>query len=119
MTPVFQTITEPGRGNCLAACFASILDVEIEDIPDLKCGNDLSGLSDLGISFTWVRSPEEFKPLGHCILIGQSPRNPDINHAVVGEHICFGFEIVHDPHPDGGGIDGEIKSIIYLGAPDA
>ena len=46
MIPIIQTITEVGKGNCLAACIASILEVSIDEIPDLKSGNDLNAIQD-------------------------------------------------------------------------
>lgn len=35
MIPVRQT-NQGGRGNCMAACFASILDTSIDDVPDYR-----------------------------------------------------------------------------------
>lgn len=51
----------------------------------------------------------------YCILIGRSPRLKDSNHAVVGRPNGYGYQILHDPHPDGSGLEGQIKSVIYLG----
>lgn len=33
MTPVMQTVTGP-RGNCMSACFASVFDLPISDVPN-------------------------------------------------------------------------------------
>jgi hypothetical protein len=33
--PVEQTTDEPGEGNCFAACIASVLEVRIEDVPNV------------------------------------------------------------------------------------
>lgn len=127
MKPVMQTETTPGKGNCLAACFASILEVPIEEIPDLDCGNNRRGLADYlagkGMTPIWLRvaaSPPGVTWAGHspplCVLIGPSPRLPGRNHAVVGRPDGWGYEIVHDPHPEGGGLSGPIEGLIYLGA---
>jgi hypothetical protein len=42
-----------------------------------------------------------------CLLTGKSPRGGH-SHAVVARVAAngAGFELVHDPHPDGGGIEG-------------
>lgn len=124
MKPVIQTVTEAGRGNCLAACVASILEIPIEAVPDLKCGADFAALSAFlaarGMVPIWLHvaglaaSYVGHSP-AHCIVIGDSPRRP-VQHAVVGKPKGYGFEIVHDPHPEGGGIKGEPKSVIYFGA---
>jgi hypothetical protein len=34
MKPVFQTRYGEGRGNCFQAALASILDLELEEVPD-------------------------------------------------------------------------------------
>ena len=34
MTPVYQTIVDPGIGDCLRAAYASILDLPIESVPN-------------------------------------------------------------------------------------
>ena len=34
MTPVFQTIIDKGRGNCMSAAVASILDLPLEEVPN-------------------------------------------------------------------------------------
>jgi hypothetical protein len=34
MKPVYQTIVDPGRGDCWRACIASILELPIEEVPN-------------------------------------------------------------------------------------
>lgn len=123
MTPIIQTITEPGKGNCLAACIASILDIDISVVPDLQCGANYKGLCEFLARFNlvpiWIHSDLGDKWVGYypeyCIVIGPSPRLSS-KHAVVAKPNGWGYEIVHDPHPEGGGIAGEISSVIYLGS---
>jgi len=41
MTPVYQTIVDPDHGNCMQATFASLFDMNLEDVPhflELKDG---------------------------------------------------------------------------------
>ena len=119
MKPVFQTRFGK-QGNCLAACVASILEVELE-VVDFSCFDhppdkwfDLFneklvkiGYGLLELAPRWVG----FLPVtGHWIATGPSLRQ-DGNHSVV----CLSdglfpltrkipFNVVHDPHPDGQGI---------------
>lgn len=125
MIPVIQTITEAGKGNCLAACIASILEAPIDEILDLKSGGNLNEMRDYlerkGVVPIWVHcdalsnSYVGYTP-EHCIVIGNSPRQKGVQHAVVGKPQGYGYEIVHDPHPQGGGLDGPVTSVIYFGA---
>jgi hypothetical protein len=52
------------------------------------------------------------------ILSGESPRKTVDGkakfHAVVGRAKCWGFEIVHDPHPDGTGIVGQPYGVKWI-----
>jgi len=126
MKPVQQTVTEPGKGNCLAACVASLLELPIEDIPDLDGRNNWVGLQSFllthGLQALWFslqhgmsgRHPKE----ALCILIGGSPRSTSLNHAVVARDKYGDFENVWDPHPEGGWLDGEPKYAVYFVAAD-
>jgi hypothetical protein len=52
------------------------------------------------------------------ILSGESPRatagGRKKYHCVVGRATCWGFELVHDPHPDGGGIVGQPYGVKWI-----
>lgn len=126
MKPITQTrfaIDVPLKeapGNCWAACIASILELDLSDVPDeanyWKPGMSHQQswrlyepavhqwLSDRGLLLLEVKvdatyfSGREFDPI--CIISGPSPRNPEFQHAVVGK----GFEIIHDPHPSRAGL---------------
>lgn len=121
MKPVDQTrfgVGEPdiAPGNCWAACIASILELRLEDLPDELdhwrpgCKPEESWLPHFREMADFLRSrnfclaevacrsltawdPDYFQP--YLIISGPSPRNPKVNHAVVGR----GNEYVHDPHP--------------------
>lgn len=120
MTPVVQTETELGRGNCLAACVASLLNLNISDVPNFRLFDDQWGKLQewLGArGMVAIRFPASTEivmmPPTHCILTGNSPRNP-VLHAVIGKWIYGDLEIVHDPHPDGTGLDGSPKWITFF-----
>lgn len=52
------------------------------------------------------------------LLSGESPRkNADGStkyHCVVGKADCWGFELAHDPHPEGGGIVGQPYGVKWI-----
>jgi hypothetical protein len=103
LKPIVQT-KFPQRGNCFAACIASILELEVSEVPAFE---DLSSnpfipakrwLNERGLNFE--HSAAAYPPPGYAVAVGASPRNPDIQHAVV----TLAGKIVHDPHPDGRGL---------------
>lgn len=107
MKPVFQTGFDVKTGNCYAACLASILEVPLDRIPvglnDEKwierANQFLAAFNLRTMVFKWEVGREwTFGPVWH-VVSGPSPRG-NWYHACVG----FGGEIVHDPHPDGGGV---------------
>lgn len=122
MTPVFQTKFGPEEGNCFRSCVASILDVTLEDLPEFtpKDGQNHewrvilnTWLLERGLSYSEFRYYTFDKSLlpdmGFYIAIGYAPGSDFRHlHAVVHKN----QEIVHDPHPDGKGIDGKP---VYLG----
>jgi len=114
MIPVKQTVTTVPGGNCFSACIASILEMDIEDVPyfmgDLEQIEDpefdwftgfLSWLFGKGYWAIPLPLNNAWRPDGLYILSGKSPRG-DYDHSVVAS----GTEltIVHDPHPDNTGI---------------
>lgn len=143
MKPVMQTRmggdpTTPG--NCFAAAIASILEVSLDEIPDEKVLIDRTERieneaderfysrcwSNYWIELSnWLRDsfglgmmelePKCFHGTGfmhdddaYMIASGDSPRG--LPHAVV----CKGVEMVHDPHPEGGGIVNESKDTRWI-----
>ena len=132
MKPVDQTIFEDGRGNCLAACVASILELSIEEVPNFREAPHAETtmkewLAERGYSvFRYtVLSPEEltttFFDTGrgvYVILGGDGPRkNADgrtKQHAVVGVAAGYGIKIVHDPHPSRAGLIDKGHRFVWL-----
>lgn len=121
MTPVFQTILhdpENGQyGNCMQAIYASYLDLPLEDVPhflkDNPCSDELWPMVDDWLKskgyarFVIIYSSKlddlqgamQYQNKGiYYILAGISPRG--VCHTVIG----MGNKIVHDPHPEGGGL---------------
>ncbi|OJU64550.1 MAG: hypothetical protein BGO01_20795 [Armatimonadetes bacterium 55-13] len=103
MVGVYQTIFDSKRGNCNAACYASVLEVPIESIPDNPNGSWdervqllKSWLAERNLYSLCLRSVEGTLP-GYSIASIKSPRFPDSNHAVV----CLDGRIVWDPFPGG------------------
>lgn len=131
MLPVKQTRVGFGEGNeppgnCWAACIASIFEVNLEELPDEAkhwtkgCKPEdswesherevLDWLKEKGYVLVTVRCHQLFVNgqgwrFNDCynILSGPSPRNPALQHAVVGK----GNKIVHDPHPSNDGLAGD------------
>lgn len=131
MKPVDQTKFGEG-GNCLAACIASLLDVDISEMPDTGHQGYEAALHEYleprGLVYVdvWrgalrrlaaeVPARVEEMDLGWqpmwvgpilCVLTGPSPRfrDPRLAHAVVGRSNGWMTEILHDPHPSRVGIE--------------
>ena len=119
MTPVMQT--ETGKyGDCFPACLATVFDIALSEIPNfhrLSDGDEKLwwaavrdwlyprgfGLITIAIpDLEWLSSVE-----GYLIVYGQSPRG--LSHATVWRD----GKMVHDPHPDGGGIEPEGIDLLY------
>lgn len=116
-------------GNCWSACVAPILELPISDVPDeakywqpgmthreswrpfaeemyqFLAGRGLAVI-DLPRStlICFMSGPKIFDQIFN-IMSGQSPRDPNIYHAVVAR----GYEIAHDPHPSRDGLAGDAE----------
>lgn len=131
MKPVQQTIIDKDKGNCLSACLASLLELPLEEVPNFvwHFKNNFGDAVQLWLrarGFAWlrIRMPKEIKtgddirfhalPEVLCLATGKSPRG-DYFHSVVGR-ITGGhnFELVHDPHPSGKGLDGMPTCVEFL-----
>lgn len=119
MKAVFQTkfSTPDGkvRGNCMRACLASMVEVDIDSIPAIE---DMSNeewfvrfniwLESVGLEYEGMKNNPSNEDLGnyegidgYIMVGGKSPR-PYVKagHGVV----FFGSKMVHDPHPSNDGI---------------
>ena len=109
------------KGNCFAACVASILEIPLEDVPDFA-GRE-SWFLDADrfarehgytlLLFEVDKCRGKYTFYGDCYYIGsgKSPRG-DWTHAVV----CRGTKVVHDPHPSGEGIVNELTDFTVFAA---
>lgn len=109
MTPVMQTqVSQPGvKGNCFAACVASILEIPIEDAFDCWKYTD-EDWHDEFKKWLYERGLDCVAlwelPVGvFGIANGQSPRGVSGGHSVIWKD----GQLAHDPHPDGGGLTGD------------
>ena len=101
-------------GNCYPACVATILGKELHEVPHFYATGyewwDILGWAkehgysllpfDLPIPDEWAQVFE-----GELAIVsGPSPRFEDgTMHAVVGRMTRKGWELIHDPHPEGDG----------------
>ena len=113
MIPLKQTRLGE-TGNCFETCIASLLNLEIEQVPDLlayehgpwmeKINEWLASKYKLAYIILYLPKIERDcffsdKDFYH-VMIGNTNRSSDIKHAVVGRR----GKMVHDPHPDNIGI---------------
>jgi len=123
-SPVYQTVSgylPNGKpiGNCFPACIASILGLQLDDVPFFTTSSQGAQLADAN---SWLRkfnlklvmvpnTPKHEHPKdAYYIMRGSSPRMEGLFHMVVGKN----GELVHDPHPDNTGIIGEATHFIYF-----
>lgn len=115
MKPIKQTTFYGGGkhyGNCMQAAVASILDLEIEDVPHLLLFDDL--WEDALILFMASRGcvyhgrsdgmPTSSGVNGYFLVVGTSPRG--VAHMVIYKN----NEMAHDPHPENNGV---VPNIFY------
>lgn len=121
MKPIGQTQDGPERGNCLQACVASLLELNLEDVPHFVLEEDwvealdrwLSEFDlqsiDVDLARTRQQEGDMWKPLGYHLINGKSPRS-NCQHAVVG----YNGEIVHDPHWDNDGLETQETWTLFV-----
>ena len=114
MKPVNQTKlhSETVNGNCLAAALASILEIDIDDVPEFEdmgdnWGGELADWLD-SIGFYIMEWQEVIPDIpGYFLVCGESPRG------VLHEVVYFDGKMVHDPHPSNAGIT-TVKDVFVL-----
>ena len=118
MRPVDQTRFGAPDGNCMEACVASILELELGGVPDLAVSGDdwHDTLADFLARFDLEpleldarKTRGIWVPTGFHIISGKSPRG-NFLHAVVG----LGGKMVHDPHPNREGLAKEEQWIVFV-----
>lgn len=131
MKPVMQTIMTKGMGNCFPACIASILELNLDDVPNFYHEYGASGFEEAcswmqkkyNLSIAYIRKFEKdatIFSLGSAYLIGSGLSPRGLCHSVVFQCLTKdngdnkeGFRMVHDPHPDGGGIESVDSLMIF------
>ena len=105
MKPVTQTrLHNPPEemGNCMEACFASLLEIDISEVPEFV---DKDGWYEEVLEWLHTQGHHMFcwdsdKNLeGFHIAVGDSPRG-DFQHCVIYDN----DKMVHDPHPSRAGL---------------
>lgn len=113
-------------GNCYPACIASLLDIQLEEVPHFyqlhEGGSDevrdaiLDWMHERDLAclcFEWLDwIPRHFHG-SLAIIGGQSPRGA-WQRAVVGLVTRDGWRLIHDPHPSSDGIVGAPQTAEFL-----
>lgn len=122
MKPLIQTnLHDPENGvagNCMAAAIASILECDIDSVPDLAqavldetvpethwyfvLAGQLLVFHSIAIETVLPTDAHLIPDHEYVVASGRSPRG-DFGHSVVWK----AGEMIHDPHPSGDGIVGE------------
>ena len=111
MNPVFQTITDAGRGDCHRAAVASIFDLEITQVPHFRLFDE-DIWWDVFCNFIWSlgyevigtdsliggRIPSEYESInGYHLATVPSKTFLDKTHAVIINNKGM---VAHDPNPN-------------------
>ena len=113
MKPVMQTVFDSVKGNCLQASLASVLEVPLDDVPDLAERDDWYEAMN-----AWLRETYGIEmvcvPVGGWIPPGIHLTGGDggrwIEHIVVGKD---GMKI-HDPYPKSEGLSEEKQHWLFV-----
>ena len=89
------------QGDCLRACICSLLEISDEGVPNFVEDKQypvqlVNFLKEKGFRLRWVE--EEPKDIEYYMAFGTGPRG--FRHAVIYSK----GKLVHDPHPEGGGL---------------
>lgn len=119
MIPAHQTIFGDRRGNCFAACIASVLEIPIYNVPNFCLAEDwlvqaIRFAKSHGYGLLHVQDGKGVRLLAaetscYSLVTGKSPRG-DFLHSVVYR----GLEMAHDPHPSGDGLGGDPEDWIFF-----
>ncbi len=111
--PVFQTKFGDTEGNCTHACIATMVMCKLEEVP--KLSNDNKWISELNewlakkgfycaiADSSWDVPKDAFVMAG-----GKSPSG--LGHYVIMKN----GKLMHDPHPSGEGLVGEIEDYLLI-----
>lgn len=113
MIKVKQTIYTSTDGNCLAASLASILEINIDDFPQLPNNKDWypqlqNYLHSLGWNLVLIEGAHTTALRGYHLIIGDNPTS-GLKHCVV----AMDGEVVFDPSPYRTEFSESLKNIYY------
>lgn len=127
MKPVDQTNFGMPGGNCFSACLASLLEIDLAEVPYFMGEADWVGavnrwLQPRGLYALLLKSNdgEDYRFLqGFYILSGTSPRangeiDPETKLPWQHSVIARGNKVVHDPHPSRAGILSRLDAVVLL-----
>lgn len=116
MKPVYQTKFGAEEGNCFAACLASLLEVDIDIIPDFYYlyksdwyNRFLEWLEQFDLTAVIFDSLPFGFPLNYYYLVGGISER-GIMHSCV----AHSGKIVHDPYPGGNGFNDILDYTIFI-----
>ncbi|KKN69257.1 hypothetical protein LCGC14_0442520 [marine sediment metagenome] len=111
MKPVFQTVFDAVKGNCLQASLASALEVPLADVPDLAERDDWYEAMN-----KWLRETYGVEMV--CIPTGGwTPPGIHLTGGDAGlEHVVVGKDgkMIHNPYPDGGELIEEKQHWLFV-----
>jgi len=103
----YQTSVDQNKGDCLRACIASILELDINQVPNFVMYNEVDFsrmlfhfLLFFGITFNTIATYKinKYGCFGdRYIAIVKSKTFKELNHAVI---IDKNFNVIHDPNPN-------------------
>lgn len=124
MTPVEQTVYTNGKGNCLTACVASILDISISDVPEFCSAKDwFNRLEDFCVSngfflLYWAHTDsvpiiaigvylitlfelQDVTDELHAVIVKTKVKERIYDEVSGADRYEWEFEIIHDPNYQG------------------
>ena len=109
------------KGNALQAAFASVLDLDMDAVPNFIDSNDYMAsinafLAPRGLAFLRVDCDGATVPLAldgaTCLVVGQSPlgiRQVCVGRTRLADGASCAIDVLHDPHPESHGlVDGSL-----------
>lgn len=143
MIPVYQRNFARGSGDCFAACLASVMEISLDEVPNLCAEEmDADGSTWMERTVEWLQSrgwgfvyfpyaQTGVLPAGCWVIAGGSTSRADESHAVVGRvelgertpimvdgkpgwNWAWQLWYVHDPHPSGWFLDGDPDNLFVL-----
>lgn len=127
---VDQIVFEDGKGDCLAACVATVLGLSRDRVPNFAESGFFDGLRDWLNENCLMAIEVRFAEGDHfasayfgyderlVVMWGDSPRfasgGKRKGHAVVGMPDGYGCKMIHDPHPSRAGLHGHPRGVMWI-----